>query len=73
MALLADQPEHSVDAVVTDPPYGLEVMGKEWDKLAVPKAGHLGGFADGHKPSFERVARHNGGRLLSPVHPAESP
>lgn len=23
----------SVDAVVTDPPYGLEFMGKEWDKL----------------------------------------
>ena len=28
MALL---PENSVDAVVTDPPYGLEFMGKEWD------------------------------------------
>lgn len=24
----------SVDAIVTDPPYGLEFMGKEWDKLA---------------------------------------
>jgi DNA modification methylase len=23
----------SVDAIVTDPPYGLEFMGKEWDKL----------------------------------------
>jgi hypothetical protein len=23
----------SIDAVVTDPPYGLEFMGKEWDKL----------------------------------------
>jgi site-specific DNA-methyltransferase (adenine-specific) len=45
----------SVDAIVTDPPYGLEFMGKEWDKLTRPKAGHLGGFADGNKPSFERV------------------
>ena len=26
-------PENSVDAIVTDPPYGLEFMGKEWDKL----------------------------------------
>jgi DNA modification methylase len=26
------EPE-SVDAIVTDPPYGLEFMGKEWDKL----------------------------------------
>lgn len=26
-------PPESVDAVVTDPPYGLEFMGKEWDKL----------------------------------------
>src|SRR5690606_18829035 len=25
---------------------------------AVPKPGHLGGFADGNKPSFERVRRH---------------
>ena len=24
--------EHSVDAVVCDPPYGLEFMGKEWDR-----------------------------------------
>ncbi len=26
-------PDNSVDAIVTDPPYGLEFMGKEWDKL----------------------------------------
>lgn len=25
--------ESSVDAIVTDPPYGLEFMGKEWDRL----------------------------------------
>ncbi len=28
---MALMPEASVDAVVTDPPYGLEFMGKEWD------------------------------------------
>ena len=27
--------ENSVDAIVTDPPYGLEFMGKEWDALTM--------------------------------------
>jgi site-specific DNA-methyltransferase (adenine-specific) len=31
--LMALLPEASIDAVVTDPPYGLEFMGKEWDRL----------------------------------------
>ena len=26
-------PENSIDAIITDPPYGLEFMGKEWDKF----------------------------------------
>src|SRR5690242_16329695 len=26
-------PENSIDSCVTDPPYGLQFMGKEWDKL----------------------------------------
>jgi len=30
---MADLPPNSIDAIVTDPPYGLEFMGKEWDKL----------------------------------------
>lgn len=30
---LAEMPDSSVDAVVTDPPYGLEFMGKDWDRL----------------------------------------
>ena len=25
--------ENSIDSVVTDPPYGLNFMGKEWDRL----------------------------------------
>jgi len=48
----------SIDSCVTDPPYGLEFMGKDWDKLSRPKPGNLGGFADGNKPSFERVRKH---------------
>ena len=31
--VMATLPDCSVDAVVCDPPYGLEFMGKEWDKL----------------------------------------
>jgi hypothetical protein len=29
--VLREMPDASVDAVVTDPPYGLEFMGKDWD------------------------------------------
>ena len=30
-------PENSIDLVVTDPPYGLAFMGKEWDKALPPR------------------------------------
>jgi site-specific DNA-methyltransferase (adenine-specific) len=30
---MASMEPESVDAIVTDPPYGLEFMGKEWDRL----------------------------------------
>jgi DNA modification methylase len=33
LAVMATMADCSVDAVVTDPPYGLEFMGKEWDCL----------------------------------------
>src|SRR3954452_7313386 len=32
---MAAMPAGSVDAIVTDPPYGLEFMGKEWDRFGV--------------------------------------
>ena len=31
--VLRTLPDASVDSVVTDPPYGLEFMGKEWDRF----------------------------------------
>ena len=31
LEVMQDFPDNSVDAVVTDPPYGLEFMGKQWD------------------------------------------
>lgn len=33
LSVMASMDENSVDAIVTDPPYGLQFMGKEWDKL----------------------------------------
>lgn len=47
---MRELPENSVDAIVTDPPYGLEFMGKEWDKLdagTLEEAKDAGGFQDG--------------------------
>lgn len=35
--VLQSFPENSVDLVVTDPPYGMGFMGKEWDKALPPK------------------------------------
>ena len=55
-------PEASVDAIVTDPPYGLEFMGKDWDSPWRGKAsrefndiekGSLGGFTK--LPNHSRV------------------
>jgi DNA modification methylase len=50
---------NSIDAIITDPPYGLEFMGKEWDRLGdIGKASHQG-FDD--QPGFKgfRVASYN--------------
>ncbi len=37
--VLRTLPDNSVDAVVTDPPYGLEFMGKDWDSFRTYHAG----------------------------------
>lgn len=36
--VIAALPDASVDAVVTDPPYGLEFMGRDWDSFRPPSA-----------------------------------
>lgn len=43
---LAALPDGSVDAVVTDPPYGLEFMGREWDTFK-PSAARIRERVDG--------------------------
>ena len=47
--VLATLPDNSVDAVVTDPPYGLEFMGKEWDSFASERTQYHGERADTSK------------------------
>ena len=37
LPVLKGLPDGSVDLLATDPPYGLEFMGKEWDKAVPPK------------------------------------
>jgi site-specific DNA-methyltransferase (adenine-specific) len=56
LELLATWPESSIDAIVTDPPYGLEFMGREWDAFRIDprsarwasQSGNAGSFGDSH-------------------------
>jgi DNA modification methylase len=61
LEVLAELPENSVDAVVTDPPYGLEFMGKEWD------APWKHGFAATGYNDAQRMARPNFGSSRNPM------
>jgi DNA modification methylase len=45
---------NSIDAVVCDPPYGLEFMGKEWDKLVAPSRGKTANSTE-HQPTIETL------------------
>jgi site-specific DNA-methyltransferase (adenine-specific) len=50
LEVLKEIPDNSVDTIITDPPYFLEFMGKEWDKVNLidPSFGHwFAGFTDG--------------------------
>jgi len=37
LEIMPNIPDNGIDAVITDSPYGLEFMGKEWDKFGVSK------------------------------------
>lgn len=43
--VMRSMPENSVDAIVTDPPYGLEFMGRSWDKLGGDEWRTAGGMS----------------------------
>lgn len=49
--VMASLPAASVDAIVTDPPYGLEFMGREWDRLGGGGSGRTRGAV--HEPTLE--------------------
>lgn len=54
--LLAEFDDESIDAVVTDPPYGLEFMGKEWDSFRVDeRAARWSGGASGGAGGFGAI------------------
>ena len=48
---------NSVDAIVTDPPYGLEFMGKEWDSFK--DKGTSDGWQVAGKPSLDKFEGKN--------------
>lgn len=57
---MGKMPENSVDSIITDPPYGLAFMGKEWDKLQTKQwHGKHEAWQDNHPQS------HIGNRLSS--------
>lgn len=67
--VLAELPDASVDAVVTDPPYGLEFMGREWDRPWAVSATNSVGYAGrddlqlpAHRDSRNANCRSCGGR-----------
>lgn len=68
-AMAAMEP-NSVDAIVTDPPYGLEFMGKEWDKpwavgfsqMGIPgKRMDMPSFGSGRNPMCRSCRKHERG------------
>lgn len=49
--LLKKLPENSIDSIVTDPPYGLSFMGKDWDNFGGKTNSALGGQSPANKKS----------------------
>jgi len=69
IAVLERMPADSVDAVVTDPPYGLEFMGQAWDRpwavsseVPVGFAGREGSTLPSHRDGRNANCRRCGGR-----------
>ena len=54
LEVLAELPECSVDACITDPPYGIGFMGADWDKARTLWGGEAGKFANGSSAGSAR-------------------
>jgi len=68
--LMRSMPDCSVDSIVTDPPYGLEFMGKDWDRPWAVSATNGVGYAGrddltlpSHRDSRNANCRACGGRM----------
>ena len=64
--LMRAMPENSVDSIVTDPPYGLEFMGKDWDSF---KTGRSAKYANGGKLNEAKSITPKGGTNM-PIGPS---
>ena len=53
-------PDNSIDAVVTDPPYGIEFMGKEWDSFSDNTNSALGKQSPANKNSNNKAFKTRG-------------
>lgn len=60
VARMTEMPSESVDSIVSDPPYGLEFMGKAWDKLDGVGEGGAGFSADGMNKGFHALPAYTG-------------
>jgi DNA modification methylase len=59
--------DNSIDSIVTDPPYGLEFMGKDWDQFPTSGGSRMQAFQAYLTPVFEECLRvlKPGGHLLA--------
>jgi len=58
LKIMADLPDACVDAIVTDPPYGLEFMGKSWDSFKGDNLIMNPQGAYERKKGFKQMVRH---------------
>ena len=65
-----DLPDASVDLCLTDPPYGLEFMGKEWDKLWTKRDAHKDSSIGRKNDPYigARVDKYVGGKTAEDFH-----
>jgi DNA modification methylase len=66
---LAKLPDSCIDAIVTDPPYGIGITGEAWDGRDIRQAASKNGERLSHAEAFERWTRvwaTEAGRVLKP-------
>ncbi|RXG65806.1 site-specific DNA-methyltransferase, partial [Candidatus Atribacteria bacterium 1244-E10-H5-B2] len=64
LEVMKEMPSNSIDTIITDPPYGLEFMGKEWDKFGNRKQWDSGTIVDFQKIQREDIYKKKGFKQL---------